>query len=96
MPNSLRLPEGPKRLARSGIDGHHLPAGTRNRVEDTVSVDRPGPEEVVGGGAKVVAPPDPRGLQVPEVVGADLVQGRVASVPRIAAQITPLTVLGPR
>ena len=90
----LRLAEGPERLARARIDRHHLPARRGHGVDDAVDVDRRGAVEVVDIGPEVVPPPDPGHLQVGEVVAVDLVQGRRAGVPGVAAEVTPLAVLG--
>ena len=94
VPHRLGLAEGPERLAGSRIDSHHLPAGRGHGVDDAVDVDRRGAVEVVDVGPEVVAPPDPGDLQVGEVVAVDLVQGRRAGVPGVAAEIAPLAVLG--
>ncbi len=73
----------------------HLPARRRHGVEGAVDIDRRRPHEVVRGGPEVVAPPDPRGFQIPEVVGVDLGQMRVGpGISGVSAQVAPLAVLG--
>ena len=94
--DGLGLAERPEGLAGGRVDGHHLPAGRGHRVEDAVDVDRRGPVEVVEVGAEVIAPPEPGHLEVREVVAGDLVEGRRAGVPGVAAEVAPLPVLGPR
>ena len=94
-PDRLRLAKDPERLARFRVDRHHLPARSDHRVEYSVDVDRCGPGKVIDVGAEVIAPPNPLLVEVLEVGGVDLGQGRGAGVPGIAAQITPLAVLGP-
>ena len=94
VPDALGLAEGPERLARGRIDRHHLPPRRGHRVDDAVDVDRRGAVEVVDVGPEVVAPPDPGHLQIGEVVAVDLVQRRRAGVPRVAAEVAPLAVLG--
>ena len=41
--------------------------------------------------AEVVAPPNPLDLEVLEVAGIDLIQGRVAGAPGVAALVAPLS-----
>ena len=94
VPDRLRLAEGPQRLAGARIDCHDLPPRRGHGVDDAGHVDRRGTVEVVDVGPEVVAPPDPGDLQIGEVVAVDLVEGRRAGVAGVAAEVTPLAVLG--
>ena len=85
----VRLAVGPERLAGGRIDRHHVAALAGNRIEDAVDVDRSRARHAEHARAVVVATPDPRHLEVLEVVGGDLIQARVAGVPGVAADVAP-------
>ena len=96
MTDGRRLAKGPEIFSRSWIHGDHLAARGGYRIKHAVDVDRGGAGKVVQIRAEVIATPGPHLLQIPEVTGVDLIQGRVAGMTSIAAQVAPLTVLGAR
>ena len=93
-PDGFRLAKHPYRLARVGVDRHHLPARRGHGVDHSVGVDRRGPGKVVEVGAEVVTLPDPVDFEVLEVAGVDLVEGGRAGMAGVAAEVTPFSVLG--
>ena len=86
----MRLAVGPERLAARRVDRDHRAAVARDRVEDAVDVDRGRARHPERARPEVVAAPDPGHLEVLEVIGADLIEGRVAGVRGIPADEPPL------
>ena len=86
----VRLAVGPQRLAGGRIDRHHVAALAGDGIEHAVDVDRGRAGYPECARAVVVAAPDPRHLEVFEVVGRDLIESRVAGVPGVAADVAPV------
>ena len=88
----VRLAVGPERLAGGRVDGRYGPPVAGDGVEDAVDVARRRARQVQRMRPEVVPPPDPRHLEVPEVVGVDLVERRVPRAPGVAALVAPFAV----
>ena len=96
-PGSLRLAERPQRLSRRGVDRGHGAALAGHGIQRAVDVDRGRTGHPEPSRPEVVAPPDPRHLEVLEVVGGHLVERRVAGMRRVAPDVAPFAgVLGER
>ena len=88
-------------LARVRLPGGTVPAAAlravaalaRDAVEPPVDVERRGSQDVVDGGAVVVALPDPLHFEIFEVVGVDLAERRVATTRGVGAPVGPPTVV---
>ena len=91
-PLGVGLAVRPQRLAGARVHGHHRAPVAGHGVEDAVDIAGRRPRRVIGVRAVVVAPPDPRDLEVLEVPGVDLVDRREPGPPGIAALVPPLPV----
>ena len=94
-PGGVRLAERPEGLAARGVDGDDGAALAGHRVQGAVDVNGSRAGHPKPRGPEVVAPPDPRHLEVVEVVGGDLVERGIAGVRGVAPDVAPLAgVLG--
>ncbi len=87
----VRLAIRPDRLAGRRIDRGHRASVPGDRIEQPVDVERCRAEDVVDARTEVVAAPEPCELEILEVLCVDLIQGRVARVGSVAADVAPLT-----
>ena len=81
----VRMPQRGRRIERR--DRTTLPG---DGEEPAVRIDRCRAKDIVGRRPEVVAPPEPGLLKVVEVLGVDLVEGRVARAPGVGAPVAPL------
>ena len=89
------LPPHPEGLARGGIDRHDRAALAGHGVEPVADLDGGAPIDEVRLGAVVGRVPAPGHLELADVLGVDLVEGRIAAAPLVPAPVPPLAFLGP-
>ena len=82
----------PQQLAGRPVQGHHIPAAPRGRVEDAIDHERRGLIVEVRERPKVHGTESPRHLEIVEVVAVNLVERRVSRAAKISAIGLPLTV----
>ena len=83
--------KAPKNFAIGGVQCHHAAARSGCRVEHTINHQGRGLKAVFGVGTEIVSLKYPSQFQIGEIGRVDLLQGRIACVPKIASVGGPLS-----
>ena len=90
---ALRIAVHPQQLTRARVERHHRAARAAGRVEHAANHQRRAFELELGARAQAVGLEPPRDFELVEVVGVDLIEGRVLRAAEIGGVVRPLAVL---
>ena len=96
MPNRFGLAKGPECFPGGRVHGDHLSPRCRDRVQNTVDVNRGGSGEIIQIRAKIVATPNPGLLKLLKISSIDLVKRRKPGMTHVTTNVAPLAVFSTR